>query len=185
VKDCIKRDVLTFLSLNQPQDKDGNTPLKLAQNATYPSHNEVAQQIANHIMRKGLHLTNSIHGSNGKYHNVNTSTSQKINNGGRYNSPARNNNYNTTGYIHSSFDELTMDSNLDKSDTANRNHRADPPGMGRGASIRHGHAPAMVSFGDLLEDEEREESANAVGGGDDEQGREVRESIEISLGGGR
>ncbi|KAL3791715.1 hypothetical protein ACHAWO_006277 [Cyclotella atomus] len=162
------------------KDNDGNTPLKLAQNATYPSHNEVAQQIANHIMRKGLHLTNSINSnpaSGGKY--VNASTQKMM----RYNSPLSSKNYN--GY--SSFDELTMDSNmvgLDKSDritTNNSTTAVDPPAVGRVglSNVRHGHAPAMVSFGDLLEDEEREE--NAVG----DQSREVRESIEISLGGGR
>jgi hypothetical protein len=131
-------------------------------------------------MRKGLHLTNSINSnpaSGGKY--VNASTQKMI----RYNSPLSSKNYN--GY--SSFDELTMDSNmvgLDKSDritTNNSTTAVDPPAVGRVglSNVRHGHAPAMVSFGDLLEDEEREE--NAVG----DQSREVRESIEISLGGGR
>ena len=92
----------------------------------------------------------------------------------RYNSPL----------LRQSFDEeLTMDSNmmgLDKSDR----HGMDPSGRINVTSLSTstGRNHNMVSFGDLLEDEEREENneihGNHVGGGE-----EVRESIEISLGG--
>jgi len=161
------------------QDKDGNTPLKLAQNASYPNHHEVAQQIASFIMKKGLHLNHtSITSSAAADKYVCTSPLNKVQtmsngtNKFRYNSPL---------LMRQSFDEeLTMDSNmmgLDKSDR----HGMDPSGRINVVSSTPGRNHNMVSFGDLLEDEEREENnemnGNHVGG------EEVRESIEISLGG--
>lgn len=136
----------SFPLISNQQDKDGNTPLKLAQNASYFSHNEVANQIANHIMRKGLHLSNSINNSPSSSKYVNT----------RYNPKER----------YASFeDETTMDSNM--MDKSNRS----------GNNLHHAMAN-MVSFGDLLEDEERETESINTG----DRGREVRDSVEISFG---
>lgn len=84
------------------------------------------------------------------------SNNNKKYNGQRYNSSPR--------YNNSSFDELTMDSNM--------------VAMEKTTSSQYHHSQ-MVSFGDLLEDEEREEGEQNEG-----RGRgEVRESVEISLGG--
>jgi len=130
------------------KDKDGNTPLKLAQNASYSSHNEVANQIANHIMRKGLHLSNSINNSPSSSKYVNT----------RYNPKER--------YASFEDESTAMDSNM-MMDKSNRS----------GNNLHHATAN-MVSFGDLLEDEERE--AESINTGD--RGREVRDSVEISFG---
>eukprot|EP00804_Cyclotella_cryptica_P004135 CCRYP_016861-RA/>CCRYP_016861-RA protein AED:0.01 eAED:0.01 QI:186/1/1/1/1/1/3/192/1437 len=135
--------------LANTRDKDGNTPLKLAQNASYPKHTEVANQIANHIMRKGLHLSNSL-GNSPKYslHQ----NSQHKNNAERY----------------ASFeDDITMDTNMQQMDlTARKNH---------------GYSNALVSFGDLLEEEEERLDTSRHDGRSD-KGGEVRDNIEFSLG---
>lgn len=146
------RYALALSHHSQLQDKDGNTPLKLAQNASYPNHTEVANQIANHIMRKGLHLSNSI-GSSPKY------------------SLHHNNQHKNSAERYASFeDDITMDTNMQQMDlTARKNH---------------GYSNAMVSFGDLLEEEEERMDTSGDNGGSD-KGGEVRDNIEYSLGGVR
>ena len=103
-------------------------------------------------MRKGLNLGNSINSSPAnQYKNI------------RYS--------NNTSERNSSFDELTMDSNmmaLDKQYNGGVNDRN----------------CTLLSFGDMLEDEEREEEGTTIESGSDSK-REVGESIEVILGGSR
>ena len=139
--------------------------------------------IANYVMKRGLHLNNTTNttGNHGGGDAPGTTSTTTHNNKYRYASPQTQERYAIE------FDELTMDSELNTSTvqvTPVKNSAYSGGGGGGVYSNSHGYKRnhPLVSFGDLLEDEEREEEEET---NNNHRNGEVRESIEISLGGGR